>query len=91
MSKDQLAGALILISSLILLGLYGYMIYIPNFRIWATIIVTTVAVIGVLGVMAWIGWTMATTPAPTPFEDFPGETAENDSTDTNGNSKESKE
>ena len=91
MSKDQVAGTLILLFSLVLLGLYGYMIYIPDLRIWATVIVTTVAAIGVLGVMAWIGWTMATTPSPTPFEDIPNETSEKASTDTNENPKKSEE
>ncbi|MFQ6075885.1 MAG: transcriptional regulator [Candidatus Bathyarchaeia archaeon] len=76
MSKDQLIGVLVLLGSLALLALYGYMIYVPDFRMWALIIVATVAVVGVLGIMAWIGWVMATTPPPAPLEEYSGFTEE---------------
>ena len=78
MSKDQLIGALMLIGSLAILALYGYMIYDATLRIYALIIATTLAVVGVTGIVMWIGWTMATTPPPKPletFEDIQSETA----------------
>lgn len=75
MSKDQLLGALILVGAIAVLGVYGYMIYIESLRIWALLIVATVAVVGVMGVIAWIGWTLATTPAPTPLETFEEKTS----------------
>jgi len=71
MSKDQVLGIILLLSALVILCIYGYLIYVPEFRLLAITIVATVAVIGVLGIMAWIGWTMATTPPPTPLEAIP--------------------
>ena len=70
MSKDQLLGILILVGSLVVLTVYGYMIYMPELRMLALIIIATVAVVGVMGIIAWIGWTMATTPPPAPIESF---------------------
>ncbi len=69
MSKDQVLGVLVFLGALGLLALYGYMIFVEALRIWALIIVGTVAVAAVLGIMAWIGWVMATTPPPAPLEE----------------------
>ncbi len=69
MSKDQMLGALILLFSIVVLGVYGYLIYAG--QAWLAYgIVITVAVVGVVGIVAWIGWTMATTPPPAPIESF---------------------
>ena len=67
MSKDQLLGVGIVIVALLVIGVYGWLIYI-NQALLALIIVGTIAVVGVMGIVAWIGWTMATTPAPAPIE-----------------------
>ncbi len=88
MSKDQLLGVLVLLGSLILIGLYGYMIYVEALRIWALIIVGTVAVAGVLGIMAWIGWVMATTPPPAPLEEAASEPVKSEEVSTPEKSKE---
>lgn len=69
MSKDQMIGVLILLGAIVVLGIYGYMIFLGEF--WqrvALLVVATVAVVGVMGIIAWIGWTMASTPPPTPIE-----------------------
>ncbi len=68
MSKDQILGIVIVIGALAVLGAYFYLIYTNSWL--AFFIVASVAVVGVMGIVAWIGWTMATTPAPTPIEPF---------------------
>jgi predicted DNA-binding transcriptional regulator len=70
MSKDQVLGVLILICAIAVIIVYGWLLYVPAFRLAALVIVDTVAVVGVMGIIAWIGWTMATTPAPEPIESF---------------------
>ena len=70
MSKDQMLGVLILIGSIAVIGVYGWLLYVPDYQMLALIIVDTIAVVGVMGIIGWIGWTMATTPAPEPIESF---------------------
>lgn len=74
MAKDQLLGALILLCAIAVIGVYGWLIY-AGLSWWAFFIVATIAVVGVMGIIAWIGWTMATTPAPTPIESLDETTA----------------
>jgi len=68
MSKDQALGALLLIGAIAVIVVYGWMIYVETLRIWALIIVASIAVVGVMFIVAWIGYTMATTPPPEPIE-----------------------
>ena len=68
MSKDQLIGLALLIGSVIGIILYGYLLY--N---WATVILQATVfliVAGGLAVVGWIGYTLATTPPPTPIEEL---------------------
>ena len=67
MSKDQMLGILILLGSIAVICVYGWLLYRPEYQILALIIVATIAVVGVMGIIAWIGWTMATTPTPEPI------------------------
>lgn len=67
MSRDQTLGALILVGAIVVIGIFGWLMYVPEYRIAALVIVATIAVVGVMGIIAWIGWTMATTPAPEPI------------------------
>jgi predicted DNA-binding transcriptional regulator len=67
MVKDQLLGAVIVIGAFVVIGIYGWLMYV-GLSWWVFFIVATIAVVGVMGIMAWIGWTMATTPAPQPIE-----------------------
>lgn len=69
MSRDQIVGVIIILGALIVAGIYGWLIYI-GLSWWAFFIIATIAVIGVVGVVTWIGWVMATTPPPTPLNDF---------------------
>ncbi|MEM3507497.1 MAG: transcriptional regulator [Candidatus Bathyarchaeia archaeon] len=68
MSKDQLIGCLILVASVVGIGIYAWLLYA-----YALIILQAtafIAVAAILGILAWIGYTMATTPPPTPIEDI---------------------
>jgi predicted DNA-binding transcriptional regulator len=69
LSRDQIVGVTIIIGALIVAGIYGWLIFV-GLSWWAFFIIATVAVIGVVGVVIWIGWVMATTPPPTPLNDF---------------------
>lgn len=74
MTKDQLIGALILIGSIAGIVIYGWLV---GFSPWPVITVQVTAFLGIaaiLAILAWIGWTLATTPAPTPIEETPLET-----------------
>jgi len=66
MNKDQGIGAVILVGSVVGIVLYAWLIY--AFTILVLQITAFIAVAGMLGIAAWIGWTMATTPPPTPLE-----------------------
>ena len=68
MNKDQLIGLALLIGSIIGIIVYGYLLYT-----WAQIILQITAfliVAGALAIVAWIGFTLATTPPPTPIEEL---------------------
>lgn len=68
MEKDQAIGALILIVSILVIFVYGWLLF---FTIWELIILKItvfVALTLILAILAWIGWTMATTPPPKPIE-----------------------
>ena len=67
MPKDQALGALILVGSLAVLGVYGYLLY-AGYAWLVYGIVITVAVVAVMAIVAWIGWMMATTPPPARIE-----------------------
>jgi len=76
MTKDQVIGALILIGSIAGIMIYGWLV---GFSPWPLITVQVTAFLGIaviLAILAWIGWTLATTPAPTPIEETPLETPE---------------
>ena len=70
MSKDQIWGAVILLGSIAGVVIYFYLVFISA---WArlTIQISAFAAVGaVLMIVAWIGYTLATTPPPTPLEDL---------------------
>jgi predicted DNA-binding transcriptional regulator len=67
MSKDQAIGGLILVGSILVLGIYAWMLF-AGLSWLAYGIVITAAVVAIMGIIAWIGWTMATTPPPAPLE-----------------------
>jgi predicted DNA-binding transcriptional regulator len=72
-SKDQTIGALILIVCVLGIIIYGWLVFLPPFPDWDIIVLKLtgfIAVLGILFIGAWIGWTMATTPPPTPIEEL---------------------
>ena len=66
MNRDRLIGATILVASVIGIVAYGWLLY--AFSTVVLQITAFIAVAGILTILAWIGWTMATTPPPTPIE-----------------------
>ena len=76
MSKDQIMGWLILIGSILGIFLYFYLVLLSPWTTLTIQISAFVAVASVLGIIAWIGYTLATTPPPTPIEDLDLESLE---------------
>jgi len=74
MNKDQLIGLSILIASIIGIGLYAWLLY--AYALIVLQITAFIAIAAILGILAWIGYTMATTPPPTPIEDIEKEPKE---------------
>lgn len=66
MNKDQSIGVIILVASVVGILVYAWLIY--TFPLIVLQITAFLAVAAVLVILAWIGWTMATTPPPTPLE-----------------------
>jgi predicted DNA-binding transcriptional regulator len=66
MSRDQAIGAIILVACVAGILVYAWFIY--AFPLIVLQITAFLAVAAVLVILAWIGWTMATTPSPTPLE-----------------------
>ena len=73
-SKDQLIGLSILIASIIGIGVYAWLLY--AYALIVLQITAFIAITVILGILAWIGYTMATTPPPTPIEDIEKELKE---------------
>ena len=72
-SKDQAIGGLICIICVAIAGSYTVALFWPALeaiRLWLVAIPVFIAFIAVLAIGAWIGWTMASTPPPTPIEDL---------------------
>ena len=90
MTKDQVVGALILIGSIAGIVIYGWLV---GFSPWPVITIQVTAFLGIaviLAILAWIGWTLATTPAPTPIEETPLEAPEEESPPAEEEKKEAK-
>ncbi len=71
MSKDQIIGLLLLIGSIIVIIVYGWIMFFVE--AWSLLLLKLTAFIGVaavLGILAWIGYTLATTPPPKPIEEI---------------------
>ena len=74
MSKDQAYGGIIFIVALIVAIVYviaffaPYLNLPPWWREWAVYLPVFIFVLAVLVICMWIGWTMLTTPPPTPIE-----------------------
>jgi len=72
-SKDQVIGALICIVCVAIAVGYSIALFWPALeaiRLWLVAIPVFIAFVAILAIGAWIGWTMASTPPPTPIEDI---------------------
>jgi predicted DNA-binding transcriptional regulator len=68
MDNDQLLGYIILISSLIGIGIYFWLVFITPWT-WLVIRASAfIAVVALLVITSWIGYTILTTPPPKPFD-----------------------
>ncbi len=72
-NKDQTIGGLICIVCLTIAGAYTVALFWPALeaiRLWLIAIPVFVTFVAVLGIGAWIGWTMASTPPPSPIDEM---------------------
>jgi predicted DNA-binding transcriptional regulator len=76
MNRDQVIGGLLLVVSILVIIVYGWLVF---FSEWSTLILQLtgfIAVLGVFGILGWIGYTLATTPPPKPIEEIEKELEE---------------
>ncbi len=78
MERDQFIGALLLVLSILVILIYGYLVFFYDEAIAILVLKLTgfIAVLGVFGVLGWIGYTLATTPPPKPIEEIEKELEE---------------
>ena len=72
MSRDQIMGWLILLGSIVGIVVYFYLALLSPWSILTVQVSAFLAVAAVLLIVAWIGYTLATTPPPTPIEGLEG-------------------
>jgi len=70
MSKDQALGSMILLGSILGIAAYFYLTFLSPWIVLTIQISAFIAVAAILLIIAWIGYTLATTPPPTPLEDL---------------------
>ncbi|MEM2025347.1 MAG: transcriptional regulator [Desulfurococcaceae archaeon] len=75
MSRDQLMGWLLLVSSAAVIIVYTYLMFSGFWEI-LTKITLTLGVIAVFSILGWIGYTLVTTPPPKPIEEIEKEIEE---------------
>ena len=68
--NDRVLGAGILLGSILGIGVYFYLVFLSQWSALVIQISAFAAVGAVLVIVAWIGYTLATTPPPTPLEDL---------------------
>lgn len=61
MSRDQVIGYLLLVVSVVVIVVYGWLVFMSEYSLLILQITGFVAVAGVFGILAWIGYTLATT------------------------------
>jgi len=70
MNKDQITGWMILLGSILGIIVYFYLTLLSPWTMLTIQISAFIAVAALLSIIAWIGYTLATTPPPTPIEDL---------------------
>lgn len=68
--NDKALGAVVLVGSLAGVAIYFYLVFLSTWSLLAIQVSAFLAVAAILFIVAWIGYTQATTPPPTPMEDF---------------------
>lgn len=79
MSRDQIIGWLLVLTSTIVIVLYVWLVFFPPINGLDIVVLKltgTIAVAGVFGILGWIGYTLATTPPPKPIEEVEKELEE---------------
>lgn len=76
MPSDKVIGGLLLIVSIIVIIVYGYLVFLTDYALLLLKLTGFIAVAGVFGILAWIGYTLATTPPPKPIEEIEKEIEE---------------
>ena len=76
MSRDQLIGVGLVSLSILIIVLYGWLVFFTDWSFLVLKITGFVAIAGVFGIVAWIGYTLATTPPPKPIEEIEKELEE---------------
>ncbi|MGC8836709.1 MAG: transcriptional regulator, partial [Infirmifilum sp.] len=62
MSRDQLIGAALAVISILVIIVYGWILFFTEWSMLLLQLSAFIAVLGVFGILAWIGYTLATTP-----------------------------
>lgn len=70
MSRDQTIGYLLLAVSVVVIVVYGWLVFVTDYALLILKLTGFIAVAGVFGILAWIGYTLATTPPPKPIEEI---------------------
>lgn len=76
MNKDRLIGWGLLTLSVIVIIVYGYILYWTNYYIELLKLTGMVAIIGVFGLIGWIGYTLARASPTKPIEEIEKEIEE---------------
>jgi len=65
-ASDKAIGWALFIISILVIIIYGYLVFFTSYTMIVLEITAFVLVAGVFGIVAWIGFTVATTPPPEP-------------------------
>ncbi|AKG39117.1 transcriptional regulator [Infirmifilum uzonense] len=76
MSRDQLIGVALAVISILVIIVYGWILFFTEWSMLLLQLSAFIAVVGVFGILAWIGYTLATTPPPKPIEEIEKEIEE---------------
>lgn len=70
MVSDKAIGVLLILVSIIVIIIYGYLIFATEYWIILLKLTGFILVLVVFGLLSWIGYTLATTPPPKPIEEI---------------------
>jgi predicted DNA-binding transcriptional regulator len=59
MGRDQVVGALLMVLSVAVIIVYGWIVFFTEWSLLLLQITGFIAVLGVFGILAWIGYTLA--------------------------------